>query len=104
MILFRSLPNGEDFLRCSEMLANRMQCYSGADYELSNPEDETFTNRQVCRFHARVISQQQIDAAKVIPINVEQIEQSDKPEPTQPIQDKKDLKDVNSTTESGSAG
>ena len=60
MIQFRPLTNNDLIGRCTEMLPNKMQCYKGADFELSDPSNESFENRQVCRFHAKLINQIQL--------------------------------------------
>ena len=81
MILFRLIDQqGKEFVgRCTEMLPNKMQCYSGADYEIS-ASDNSINPRQVCRFHAKLIDAEQKKAEPSIQL-----------EPTKPPEDTVDV-------------
>lgn len=68
MINFRLLKQPQDHVgKCTEILPNKMQCYSAADFELTDSSnDPNFQVRQVCRFHARLIDQAQKQQAALV--------------------------------------
>lgn len=82
MIKFRLLTNQDFKGRCTEMLVNRMQCYSGADFELSDSSnDPTFEKRQVCRFHANLLNEAQKLQAAIV---VNPVDKNTEPTKTEP--------------------